>query len=345
MAAGAEHVGLAARVIDSTADGLAVDGDARTLVPAMVPAEAGRGCGKLVGVDRDHDVADAIDAREVMGAIAVPGQAEMPQHPRSEVLDPGMDRLPARGATQGGRGAERQQGRQMVAAPAASAGIVDFGEVLVQASHFGGVHLAHLLGSVKLEFRRQRRGGEPGADIGRERVHQHLFRCRSRDIAVAVAAIAAGPADGDPVGGAVDRAAVALRITEGFQEQQRMMIAGLPVGIDAPRTEAEEAGAQVRLPSAQQQAHIVGNQVQAPEPVAWAPADPVVTRRAFERRGREGGQRRPRAAAVVGRIPYGFADLRSRAEVMMCVQEIAEALFLATCDRYCGQSGKVDHGT
>ena len=311
----------------------------------MVPAEAGRGCGELVGVDRDHDVADAIDAREVMGAIPVPGQAEMPQHPRPEVLDPGMDRLPAIGATQRGRGAERQQRRQVVAASPASAGIVDFGEVVVQAGQFGSVHLAHLLGSVKLEFRRQHRGGEPGADIGIERQHQHLFRCRPRDIAVAVAAVAAGPADGDPVGGAVDRAAVALRVAEGFQEQEWMMVAGLPVGIDAPRTEAEEAGAQVRLASAQQQAHIVGNQVQPPEPVARAPADPVVARRALERRSREGRQRRPCATAVVGRIPYGFADLRCCAEVMMFVKEIAEALFSAARDRYCGQSGKADHGT
>ena len=122
------------------------------------------------------------------------------------------------------------------------------------------------------------------------------------------------------------------------------MVAGLPVGIDAPRTEAEEPGAQVRLASAHQQAHIVGNQVQPPEPVARAPADPVVARRALERRSREGGQRRPCATAVVGRIPYGFADLRSRAEVMMFVKEIAEALFLATRDWYRRQFRKVDHG-
>ena len=89
MAAGAKDMGLAALVIDGAADGLAIDGDARILVPA----EAGRGRGKPVGVDRDHDVADAMDAREVMGAISGPGKAEMPRHPRPEVLDPGMDPL------------------------------------------------------------------------------------------------------------------------------------------------------------------------------------------------------------------------------------------------------------
>ena len=155
MAAGAKDMRLPALVIDSAADGLAIDGDARILVPA----ETGRGCGELVGVNRDHDVADAIDAREVMGAVPGPGKAEMPQRPRPEVLDPGMDRLLATGATQRGRSAERQQRRQMVAAPAASAGIVDFGEVRVQVGHFGGVQLANLLGSMKLAFRRQRRGG------------------------------------------------------------------------------------------------------------------------------------------------------------------------------------------
>ena len=197
---------------------------------------------------------------------------------------------------------------------------------------------------MKPEFRRQRRGGKPGADIGIERRHQRLFRCRSRDMAVAVAAAAAGPADGDPVGGAADGASMALRVAEGFREQERMMMAGLPVGIDAPRTEAEEPGTRVRLPSAQQQAHIVGNQVQPPGPAARAPADPAVARRAFERRSREGRQRRPCATAVIGRMPCGFADLRSRAEAMMFVQEIAVALFLATRDRCCRQSGKVDHG-
>ena len=93
MAAGAKDMGLPALVIDGAADGLAIDGDARILVPAMVPAEAGRGRGKLAGTDRDHDVADATDAREVMGAISGPGKAEMPRHPRPEVLDPGMDPL------------------------------------------------------------------------------------------------------------------------------------------------------------------------------------------------------------------------------------------------------------
>ena len=69
MAAGSGHVRLASVVIDRAADRLAVDGDAFFLVPAVLLAETGRGPVKLVGIDLDHDIANAVDARALVNAV------------------------------------------------------------------------------------------------------------------------------------------------------------------------------------------------------------------------------------------------------------------------------------
>ncbi len=49
MAAGTGHMRLAAFTVDRPAGRPAVDGDAHALIPTMLPAEAGRGPGRLVG--------------------------------------------------------------------------------------------------------------------------------------------------------------------------------------------------------------------------------------------------------------------------------------------------------
>jgi len=63
MGAGPGHMRLAPRAVDRAAGRPAVDGDARAPVPAMLPAEAGGGPGRPVGIDPGHDVADAAGAR------------------------------------------------------------------------------------------------------------------------------------------------------------------------------------------------------------------------------------------------------------------------------------------
>jgi len=81
MGAGPEHRRLAPRTVDRAAERLAVDGDARTRVPPMLPAEAGGGPGKRVGIDLDPDVADAGDAWHLVHTVD-PAAPEAVQHRR-----------------------------------------------------------------------------------------------------------------------------------------------------------------------------------------------------------------------------------------------------------------------
>ena len=67
------------------------------------------------------------------------------------------------------------------------------------------------------------------------------------------------------------------------------------------------------------------------------PSDLGVARAALERRRREGGQRRPRAAAVVSRVPDGLADLPWRAEIVMLVHVCAGARLVFRRHRRNGQ--------
>ncbi len=177
-------------------------------------------------------------------------------------------------------------------------------------------------------LRRQPGRAEQAPGVAVERQQQDPLRGRSGDVSVTAAAVDSSLADGRPVGGAVDRPMEARRIHERLQEQQRMMMARLPVGADAPGAERQEPRAEVPLAPWKQQPHVVGDQVQPPELLAPAPSDPRVARAALERHRREGGQRRPFAAAVIGRMPDGLADLRRRTEIVVLVHERAEARLL-----------------
>ena len=95
---------------------------------------------------------------------------------------------------------------------------------------------------------------------------------------------------------------------QSFQEQQRMMMARLPAGADAPGAERREPRAEIRPASPQEQPHVAGDQGQPSKLLAPTPSGPRVARAALERPRRDGGQRRPFAAAVIGRMPDGLAD-------------------------------------
>ena len=123
-----------------------------------------------------------------------------------------------------------------------------------------------------------------------------------------------------------------------------MVMARLPVGADAPGAERKEPRAEVRTAPEKQQAEGVGDQVQPPVLVARAPSDLGVARAALERRRREGGQRGPRAAAVLGRVADGLGDLPRRAEIVMLVHERAEARLVFRRHRRHGQPRAIHCG-
>jgi len=112
------------------------------------------------------------------------------------------------------------------------------------------------------------------------------------------------------------------RIHERLQKPQRMMVAHLPVGADAPGAERQEPRPEVWPASAKEQPHVVGDPVQPPERLAPAPSDPF-------------------AAAVVSRLPDSLADLRRRTEIVVRVHERAEARLLIPRHRRHGQPQEI----
>jgi len=62
-----------------------------------------------------------------------------------------------------------------------------------------------------------------------------------------MSAMALGQAQLLPALGCIDRALELLRVDEGLDDQDRMPVAGLPVGAQAIEGEAQDAGAEVGL--------------------------------------------------------------------------------------------------
>jgi len=104
------------------------------------------------------------------------------------------------------------------------------------------------------------------------------------------ASTALGLANTAPVGGTVDRAAIARGIDEGFKQKHVLVEMGQPVGVDTTFAQGEYFGAQVRaMPVGQdQEAAVVGDQLETAVLVPIIPTNPAVARGAFQRRPREG---------------------------------------------------------
>ena len=191
---------------------------------------------------------------------------------------------------------------------------------------FGGEHevgaaFAQAVGELALD--EQGVGGEGAAvevefevvEQGEDRADPDPACGRRRAVAAAHPAEAARAPDARPVRGAVHRAAVARRVDEPFQEQQRMPEARRPVSGQARRSHSASAR-EPRFgppPRQDQEPAVVGEQVLAVVLGAEVPADPAVARAALQRRHRKAEQRQL-LAAPVRHIPQRLADLRQRAQ-------------------------------
>jgi len=108
------------------------------------------------------------------------------------------------------------------------------------------------------------------------------------------------------------------RIDEGFQQPQRVAEPRRPILRQAAFAQRQDARAKVRIVVfwQNQEARVVGDQMQAIILMAKIPADPVIPGRALQGRGGEAQQGQP-LAAPSGDIPQGVANLRQRAQVVM----------------------------
>ena len=126
--------------------------------------------------------------------------------------------------------------------------------------------------------------------IGLQRANEDQFgRAVARAVAPCDATTALGLAQTAPVGRAVHRARKALRIDEGFEQQQRLREMRQPVSADTALTQRKHFGAQIGvMPLGQdQKPAVVGDELESTILVSLVPANPAVTRRAFQRRRRK----------------------------------------------------------
>ena len=209
-------------------------------------------------------------------------------------------------------------------APAlAAAGIVDVLEELGQGSHLCGAerHLRHSMSQAGVEIG----GPKPGPRAPAQGMKEHEFGPRVLAVAVPVAGEAAGAPDLDPVGGAVDGAPEERGVDERLRQEHFVTEAGRPVPHQTARAQREHARAEVALTAGEnQKTRVVGDQVKTAELDAAVPADPVITRPTLQRRCREHRQRQP-APSMVRDIAHGLAHPRHRAEVVVCLHQVAEA--------------------
>ena len=153
------------------------------------------------------------------------------------------------------------------------------------------------------------------ARVGDQGANEHqLGPVRGGGVAAARAEPARA-ADAGPVRRAVHRAAVARRVDERLQQQQRMAEALRPVRRQPPRAQRQHLRAQVRRARVRQDQEpaVVRDQVKPVVLGAEVPADPAVARAALQRRRREARQCQPLAAPMRD-VPQRLADLRQRAQ-------------------------------
>lgn len=120
-------------------------------------------------------------------------------------------------------------------------------------------------------------------------------------------------------------------IDKGFQQQQGMAEAGLPIARDAPLGQRQHAGPHIRqVPFGQdQEAAVVRDELQASILGAKIPADPAITHAAFERRGRDTQLRYP-VLAPSRDIPDRFTNLGQCAKIVVARHLFLIAAFFAT---------------
>ena len=135
-----------------------------------------------------------------------------------------------------------------------------------------------------------------------------------------------------------------LGVDERLRQEHFVTEAGRPVPHQTARAQREHARAEVALTAGEnQKTRVVGDQVKTAELNASVPADPVITRPTLQRRCREHRQRQP-APSMVRDIAHGLAHPRHRAEVVVCLHQVAEAGLVLRRNDVDGHLAKNHHG-
>ena len=223
----AHDMSLPALGIDGIAHRFAIDG--QTLVGfAMGGLPALERPVELVRRDADEQVANHIFTRDHAAAVDEP-TAEPCACLGAQTLDPVRHGLVAPHPTQRGPGGEREHGREGMAAPLGAAGIGDGGKARGQQAHLVGSQHDRRSSITIWGFKNG--PSQQGPGLGGQGIHKdHLGGVGCGAIAVLGAPKAFGVAHVEPVGRVVQRSPKPGGINKGFQQEQRMSKALLPIG-------------------------------------------------------------------------------------------------------------------
>ncbi len=124
------------------------------------------------------------------------------------------------------------------------------------------------------------------------------------------------------------------RIDEGFQQKQRIAEAFLPIPNQAPFAQGEDAGGKIRIVvvGEDQEAAVVGDEMQAIILVAEIPTDPGIPRATLPGGGGEAQQDHP-LARPGSDVPQRMTNLRQCPQVMMRLHQALEAFLLESSHR------------
>jgi hypothetical protein len=122
----------------------------------------------------------------------------------------------------------------------------------------------------------------------------------------------------------------AAGIDEGLQQPQRIAEARLPVRRHPVLRQGEDTAGEVRLMMRRQdqEAAVVGDQMETVVLITGRPANPAIPRRALPGRCGEAQQGQP-LRVMPRHIPQGMADLRQRPQVMMGLHQRLEARLIS----------------
>ena len=171
-------------------------------------------------------------------------------------------------------------------------------------------------------------GPQPGLCPALEGMDEHELRSSMHAVAGPVSGEAAGAPDLDPVRGAVDGAPEALGVHERLGHKHRVTEALRPVPHHPACAQRQHPRAEVARGAGQEQeARIVGDQMQPGELHPIVPANPAVAHPALQRRRREHHQRQP-APSIVRDIAHRLAHPRHRAQIVVRLHQVAETGFV-----------------
>jgi len=249
MGDGAEDMGLLARVLRGPPHGLAINGDARVL-----PSEGGQPPAEQVvdftgidGIDKSVEGAAAGDE------VAAPSltTAQPLAHRLREMLRPIRDRFIAAGAAHGGTKHDRGEGASGVPLPLQAAGIGELHHKGQERVCLFGIqsHLRHLFFLIDLS---QHRACQDGSGLRMQTPDQDAFRAVMLHILRIGLAKPSGQPQLVPPGGLVTGPGKAGRIDEGFDEEQGIAVALVPIGRDPFRAERQDFRGKVGLRTARQ---------------------------------------------------------------------------------------------